>query len=224
MDFATILNNMSNAFFHILSAPFKNLEIWWYLFPILALWFTLEFYFGIYESESMGWNTALANAFSFAWVNIEGMRVLFEKSLELFWLRFSVLFLFITYSIIVIYLVFTHKIKDKYAFLAASHHLTYYFSAISILWMHGLLDLSLWVIIDLIIILFITVLFFTLIKKLLPNKTNSRSDEHQYEKMGFDKNPSSNNSTVQPSSSAATTSTTSNPEEASSPLDFLNFK
>jgi len=215
---------MSEAFFHIVKAPFQNIEIWWYLFPILALWFTLEFYFGIYKSESMGWNTALGNSFSFAWVNIEGMRVLFEKGLELFWLRFSVLFLAISYSILIIYLVFTHKIKDKYAFLAASPHLTYYLSAVSILWMHGVLDLSIWVIIDLIIILLITILIFYLIKKLLPNKTSQMNNDHEYQKMGFDDNSSASVSDPFASSTSPTAATTSNSEETGSPMDFMNFK
>jgi len=172
----------------------------------------------------MGWNTALGNSFSFAWVNIEGMRVLFEKGLELFWLRFSVLFLAISYSILIIYLVFTHKIKDKYAFLAASPHLTYYLSAVSILWMHGVLDLSIWVIIDLIIILLITILIFYLIKKLLPNKTSQMNNDHEYQKMGFDDNSSASVSDPFASSTSPTAATTSNSEETGSPMDFMNFK
>ena len=209
----TIIDNLLNGLSHIAAAPFENLEIWWYVFPILALWITLEFYFGFYKSESMGWNTALGNSFSFAWVNIEGMRVLFEKGPELFWFRFGILALAISYSILIIYLVFTHKIKDKYAFLAASPHLIYFLSAVSILWMHGTLIIDLWVLIDLILIFFLTIIFFFLIKKILPQKASgSGSDDYKYDKIGFD---NANSSTTPEPTSA---------NDSSSPMDFMNFK
>ncbi|MAG60674.1 hypothetical protein CL619_02695 [archaeon] len=219
---STLIDNLLNGFSHISAAPFQNLEIWWYLFPILALWITLEFYFGFYKSEKMGWNTALGNAFSFAWVSIEGMRVLFEKSLDLFLLRFGILSLAIAYSVFIIYLVFTHKIKDKYAFLAASPSLTYYLSAVSILWMHGLIIIDLWVLIDLIILFFVTMLLFMLIKKILPQKAesnNSGNDDYKYDKVGFDETKKESISETE-----NTTKPSTNKENSDSPLDFMNFK
>ncbi len=211
----TVIDYLLVGFSHIMAAPFENLEIWWYLFPILALWFTLEFYFGFYKNESMGWNTALGNAFSFGWVNIEGMRVLFEKGSEIFWFQFGILSLALSYSVIIIYLVFTHKIKDKYAFLAASPHLTYYLSAISIMWMHGVLIIDIWVLIDIVLLFFATIIAFILIKKILPQKSGSSSsnDDFKYDKVGFDE-PTAPLSTPE----------TSKPSPSGSPMDFMNFK
>ncbi len=214
VDFNLILQNLIEAFLHIIKSPFEKAEIWWYLFPILALWFTLELYFGFYKKEAMGWNTALGNSFSLAWVSIEGMRVLFEKTLDLFWLRFSILSLAIVYCIMIIYLVFTHKIKDKYAFIAASPHIIYYLSAVSILWMHGSLVIDFWVLITLVILFFITVLFFIIIKKILPQKAESGSDDYQYDKVGFDGSTSPETSEPEPA----------NAQDSGSPMDFMNFK
>jgi hypothetical protein len=235
MDFATILEQMLLGFSHIAAAPFQNLEIWWYLFPILALWITLEFYFGLYKSESMGWNTALGNAFSFAWVNIEGMRVLFEKSLDFFWFRFGILSIAIAYSCMVIYLVFTHRVKDKYAFLAASPHVTYFLSAVSIMWMHGVLVIDFWVLLDLFILFWFTVVLFIIIKKILPQKAGSSSspyssgnDDYAYEKVGFNDSSSSTSSSMGADSfssgGAGGSGSSSSSNDSGSALDFMNMK
>ncbi|MBT4605150.1 hypothetical protein HOC01_05910 [archaeon] len=191
VDFSIILTGIITGFSEISKAPFQKLEIWWYLFPIISLWFILEIYFGEHKTEKMGWNTALANGFSLSWVTIESMRVLFAENYEPFTLRFIIILLVLMYSAFTIYVAFTHKFKDKIAFAIAGNTPIYFTSAVLILWSHDTFSLGLYTIIDLLILFGIALLFSYLLRKFLPEKASSGGDDHEYEKMGFDDNSSS---------------------------------
>jgi len=56
-----MLSEIWSALKEIFSNIANEPSILWYIAPIGVLWFILEIYFGIYEKEKLGWNTALAN-------------------------------------------------------------------------------------------------------------------------------------------------------------------
>jgi len=165
---ATIPQNMWIAFREIMASPFKDISIWWYLIPILLLWIVLEVYFGKYKQEKLGWNTALGNGITLTWINIESMRYLFSEHPEPFWLRFILVLLIMFYGLFVIYISFSHKFSSKATYAFAAPSPIYYLAAITNLWGHGVLDLSFWVAIDLIIMFPILLGFFAILRKILP--------------------------------------------------------
>ncbi len=225
VDFASIISLLGQGFVELLKAPFQKLEIWWYLFPILTLWLILEIYFGEHKSEKMGWNTALGNGFSLTWVTIESMRVLFEMQYSNFFFRFMVIFLALSYGVFIIYVAFTHKFEEKVTFALTGTTPTYFLSATMILWAHNTFTLTIWTLIDLVILLGIFIVISIILKKLLPSK--SSGGDHEYEKFGFDdksSSSSSSSSSFEDSAFGSSSSETNDSSSSGGAMDFLNFK
>jgi len=161
--------NIVAGFREIFSSPFRDLSILWILTPIILFWFALEIYFGKYKGEKIGWNTALGYGLSMFWIVVISFKTLFENNFELFSVD-KLIFLIVVsaYSIFIIYVSFTHKLKEKIFFLFTSPTIVYFLLAIAILWAHGLLNITLWVFIDLIILYILILIFETILKKLIP--------------------------------------------------------
>ncbi len=156
----------------IFSAFFRDYSIWWYLFPMFTLWFILEIYFGQHKQEQLGWNTALANGFSLVWMNIEAMRMLFAYSPDYFLLRFTFIFMIMSYGVWLIYISFVHKFDGRLTFHLAAPTPIYYLSIVSVLWGHGLLNIGWWVLLDIVIGFWIVFGLVMLLRRYLPDKSD----------------------------------------------------
>ena len=164
-----VASEMLNGFKEIFSAPFVDFSVMWLLIPLFMLWLVLEIYFDIYKSEKLGWNTALGNAISLLWIDISMMRELFSRpSLEV--IKFLGLLGVLVYSCIVIYIIFKHKIPAKYVFLMGSPTLIYYIAGVIILWATGALEITPWVLLDLVILFAIISVLVFVLKKVVPGK------------------------------------------------------
>lgn len=64
----------------IIDAPFKVPEMLWMLIPLIATVVLMEFYFGRYKEEELGWNTALGNALVLTFVAIDLFRHTYEPT------------------------------------------------------------------------------------------------------------------------------------------------
>lgn len=163
-----IFINLLEAFREIFRATISDLSIWWLLAPILLLWISLEIYLGEYSREGLGWNTTFANGLSLAWVTIESFRYLFSDTLlTTFWLRFLILIIILTYAIFVILTSFYHRFRIKTMSYLAGPSPVYFLALITILWGHGLLDISAWVLLALFILFWLIAGIFALLRKLL---------------------------------------------------------
>ena len=170
MGFFNILgNNMFDALKEILKSPFRDFSIWWILAPVFILWVVLELYFAKHQNEELGWNTALGNGISLAWITVTLMKYLFENNMVNFnWLKFIIVLLIMCYGFFVAYTSFKHYFSPETTFLLASPSPIYYLSTIAILWSYNVLEISLYVILDLIIIYLIVIGIFALIRKYMP--------------------------------------------------------
>ncbi|MCH8067139.1 MAG: hypothetical protein IIC69_00995 [Nanoarchaeota archaeon] len=166
---AEIWINILAGFKEIFSAPFRDPSILWLLIPIMMFWFVLEIYFDKYKGEKIGWNTALGYGLSMFWIVVISLKTLFENNFELFSIdKLLFLILIALYSVFIIYVSFTHRLKEKIFFLFASPSLIYYLFGIAILLVHDLISLSLWVIIDLVILYIIILIIEFILRKLIP--------------------------------------------------------
>jgi hypothetical protein len=165
---ATIPEIMWISFKEIIASPFKDWSIWWYLAPVIVLWFVLEIYFGKYKQERLGWNTALGNGITLTWINIEAMRFLFSEKPSPFWLRFFLILLIMLYGLFVVYISFSHRFSSKSTYAFASPSAIYFLAAVTTLWGHGVLTLSFWVVVDLLLLFLALLLFFVVLRKMLP--------------------------------------------------------
>jgi hypothetical protein len=167
---ADIWVNILDGFNEIFSAPFKDVSIWWLLTPIILFWLVLEVYFGMYKGENLGWNTALGNGLNLFWIVVISLKALFTEGMGLFCMdKLVVVILIAIYSTFIIFISFTHKIKEKVFFFFASPTVVYYLSGITILWIHGLINISLWVIIDLILFYIMILILEIILRKLIPS-------------------------------------------------------
>jgi len=64
----------------IVEAPYFNQDMLWMLLPLLATLLLMEFYFGRYKDEELGWNTAFGNTLVLAFISVDLFRHLYEPS------------------------------------------------------------------------------------------------------------------------------------------------
>ena len=167
---ATVWANILDGFVEIFSSPFKDLTILWILIPIILFWFIIEIYFGRYKAEKLGWNTALGNGLTIFWTVIISLKTLFANNFELFSINKLLFIISIAaYSAFIISISFTHRIKGKIFFIFASPTIVYYLFGIVMLWVHGLLDITFWVVIDLIILYIFVLILEFILRKTIPS-------------------------------------------------------
>jgi hypothetical protein len=80
----TTWNYLSTDLFNrgvdIVEAPFYTSNMLWMLLPLLATLLLMEFYFGRYKDEELGWNTAFGNTLVLIFISIDLFRHLYEPS------------------------------------------------------------------------------------------------------------------------------------------------
>lgn len=70
-----------DRFLELLYAPSKFPEMIWILIPVALTLLIIEFYFGVYVDEELGWNTAFANSLVLIFVSLDLARYLYNKGL-----------------------------------------------------------------------------------------------------------------------------------------------
>ena len=126
-------------------------SMWWVMAPVLCIWLILEVYFGQFKKEKLGWNTALANGISMLWIIVEAMRFIFsDPNIDIFWIRFFVLLLLLGYALFVVYISFEHIFSPKVTYALAAPTPIYFTSVMAVLWSHGHLQFTWWVLLDMI--------------------------------------------------------------------------
>ncbi|MBT3406637.1 hypothetical protein HN419_05740 [Candidatus Woesearchaeota archaeon] len=188
---STLGNGILDGFAEIGRSYIRDASIWWVLAPVIILWIVLEVYFGEYKKEKLGWNTSLANGITLLWVNIEAMRFIFSiPGIDMKWIRFVVLLFILAYAGFIIYISFTHKFSAKVTYILASASPIYYLSMISILWSHGQLQMTWWVLLDLILLFGLLLFIFWIIRKFIPEAANDNNDSSGGDDFGSSSSPS----------------------------------
>lgn len=112
----------------IVEAPVHVPDMLWMLLPLLATLLLMEFYFGRYKDEELGWNTAFGNALVLMFVAIDSFRHLYEPS-GLSMLQFIatatdikiiIPLLVALMALILIFIDFFHFIPKKIAYIMSS--------------------------------------------------------------------------------------------------------
>ena len=163
----TFLNEMLLGFKDIFQAPFRSIDALWILIPLFILWVVLETYFAKYKTEKLGWNTALANGITLGWLTLEGMRSLFAAKPDAFWFRFIANSVILFYAALIIYSSFTHKISEKWNFVIASPTPVYFLGIFSVMWGFGTLDITRFVLLDLLILFIVINIFLVILRKMV---------------------------------------------------------
>lgn len=163
-----VVDEMIKALNEIGYSFVKDASLWWFLAPVILLWIALEIYFGKYKKEQLGWNTSLGNAVTLTWISVESMRFLFDTQPDNFWFRFGLITAIILYALMIIYFSFSHKISPKATYTLASPNAVYFLCMVTILWGHGVLQLTPWVLLDLFVLYILLLVFFWIVRKVMP--------------------------------------------------------
>jgi hypothetical protein len=171
MPAADIFINLGGAFLDIIKPMFVDPSLFWYLGPVLLFWLILEVYFSRYKSEELGWNTALGNGLSVFWIITICMKYLFDNKMENFeWAKFIALIIMLLYAVFIIINSFSHRLREHLSFLLASPTATYYLSGVAVLWTYGKLQLTGWVLIDLVLFYGFVILVELILKRIIKGK------------------------------------------------------
>jgi hypothetical protein len=171
MLMAGIISNIFTGFKEVFLAFVKDPSIWWLIAPIILFWAIIEIYLDIYKKEELGWNTALGNGLSVFWVCIICLKFLFETGLKNFrWSKLIAVILIFLYGLLIITNSFYHRLKKNISFILAAPTPVYFLSLVIILWTYGLLPITIWIILDLVILFVIISAVEIILKKIIKEK------------------------------------------------------
>ena len=182
------LDDILRGFGEIGRAFTEGTSIWWLLAPLILFWLVLEFYFGRFKKEKLGWNTALGNALSIFWLIIISVMKMFEIGLK----EYNTASLFFLlgiclYTIGIIIFTFTHKLKEDFDYLMASPTPIYFLSMIAVLISHGPLAINGIIMINFVILFVFVLLFGTILKHFIPESVKDEFEDLGKEDLSMNK-------------------------------------
>jgi hypothetical protein len=167
------LYDITIGFSALLYAVTSDLGVWWILAPIILLWIIMEFYFGEYKQEQLGFSSTLANGVSLFWISLTSFRVFLFIESEYLNVeaykdpRVFLLGFFVLYALLIMYVSFTHRMGPHALQLLAGPSVTYFFSMLSVLWGQRLLEVSVPVVSALVVSFVVINIVFFLIRHML---------------------------------------------------------
>ncbi len=77
----SLVNNFGNSigdrFVELVSAPAKHPNMIWIVTPLVITLLLMQFYFGRYKREELGWNTAVGNSMVLIFVSLDLLRYIY---------------------------------------------------------------------------------------------------------------------------------------------------
>ncbi len=104
----------------IVNSPIKTLEMLWLLVPLLLTLFLMELYFGRYQDEELGWNTAFGNVILLIFVAAYLANHIYTNELYFDVTKITVTATVILFGIILMIVDFFHLLPKKIAFQISS--------------------------------------------------------------------------------------------------------
>ena len=163
-------------FMDLVTAPYHHSELLWIAIPLVIIVLLMEFYFGRYVKEELGWNTAVGNSvvllfvamdlyrylytsspfkdfFNYIFINAKGVFIATIIALEGFWLLFANFF---------------HILPKKLAFFTSASLQINMTAYVAIVLVYSNLELDWATIIAAVILYFALLGFFALIHLIEP--------------------------------------------------------
>jgi len=100
----------------IIKSPITNPDMLWLLIPLIASLILLEFYFGRYSEEELGWNTAFGNSLALIFISIILAKHMYDYQLLYDANKVSIVASVLLVGIILAFLDFFHALPKEFAF------------------------------------------------------------------------------------------------------------
>lgn len=173
MVWKDIVNNTLTELSLLIRAPFIVPEIWWILTPLLVTLLIMNFYFGKYVREKLGWNTALGNSIVLFFVGIDLLRTIYHYTepatiwnFAWHYVKVIIILVVMIEGMLLAYTAFAHKAKQSIMFFIASplpvNLQAYILSAIVYLQT----DPTIYTLLAAIVLFAILLIFFTILREI----------------------------------------------------------
>lgn len=111
-----------SRFLEIINAPLNFKEMLWILVPLIATTLLIEFYFGIYVDEELGWNTAFTNTLVLMFVSLDLGRHLYQSGFLFFdKIKTVIVITVLIEAVLLAIFDFFHILPERFAFKMSSH-------------------------------------------------------------------------------------------------------
>ncbi len=140
-----IVNDLYPRGIAVVDAPFKVPEMLWMLIPILGTIILMEFYFGRYKEEELGWNTAFGNSLVLTFVAIDLFRRTYEpagisikEALMSGEIKIMISMVLFAFAILLVLMDFLHFLPKKIAYLISSSSFVHMIAILGIIVVYSL--------------------------------------------------------------------------------------
>jgi hypothetical protein len=167
---SSIISTIFTRFGDMISGPFHETSMLWILIPLLFATFFMEFYFGRYKTEELGWNTAYGNSMVLIFVSIDLLRHLYSShSGFVFDLPLLLVMVVIFVGVLLTMLDFFHILPKKLAFSISSKFPMNFLAIIAVLIIYNPAVKVDWAaIVAVILLMLVLYAFIALIHKITP--------------------------------------------------------
>ena len=157
-------------FVDLLLAPYFYTDMLWILFPLVASIVLMEFYFGRYKYEELGWSSFFGNAIVLIFVSLDLFRRLYTQDILGFVDVRNLLAIGVGLEGLVLTMVgFFHVLPKNFAFSIGSKLPTSLIAYMAIILVYAPFKIDLWTIIFAIIIVIGLTLGLSSLRSLIPH-------------------------------------------------------
>ncbi|RJQ18140.1 hypothetical protein C4573_00265 [Candidatus Woesearchaeota archaeon] len=159
-----------------ITAPLHVPNMLWIITPLIASILLMEFYFGRYSQEELGWNTAIGNSLILIFVGIDLLRRIYGdinpltvNISELIIVKKTIIaMVVIAGSFLLTFTEFFHMLPKKFAFLVSSHLPINLIACFSIILVYADMPLDIYSALTCLLIFAALLLAFGMLKKIIP--------------------------------------------------------
>jgi hypothetical protein len=151
--FNTTINYINGDLYNrgadIIKAPFQIHEMLWMLLPLIATMILMEFYFGRYKEEELGWNTAFGNSIVLTFVAIDLFRHTYEPEGNTIFSALSsgepkilIAIGIFSFAMLLVLIDFFHFLPKAWAYVISSASVIHIISSLGIIVVYSTLPLD----------------------------------------------------------------------------------
>lgn len=119
-DVSTFFSQLWERSLEIIYTPSSNPEAIWLLAPLVIMMVLMEFYFGRYNKEELGWNTAYGNSLVLIFIAASLFKYIHENNLWSNEAKIAVMTFLVGIGIIITIIDYLHLIPKELAFTISS--------------------------------------------------------------------------------------------------------
>ena len=136
MDFGTFLSTSFERALYILKQPMNNEDLLWIIVPLALTLILMEFYFGRYKREELGWNTAFGNSLILIFVSANLINHLARQDLWADPIKTGIVLVLLLVGFLLTTLDFFHALPESLAFTISSKFPISFISFLAILFVY----------------------------------------------------------------------------------------